>query len=170
MREQAGFKSRQLSAGSPRATHGRHPHTQEFPIKNLIFLCCLSALFLLTAACGPKRPVVYPDERVQEVGEERVRLDVEDCIRQAKKAGVGSSQAGEVAKSTVVGAGAGAAIGAAVGAAGSGAGLGAAQGAAGGGIAGLIAGLLKTSDLDPVQKAFVEECLRRKGYSTVGWR
>ena len=139
-------------------------------MKNLIIFCWLASLFLLASACGPKRPVVYPDEKVQEVGEEKVRADVEDCLRQAQEAGVGTSKTGTVAKSTAVGAGAGAAIGAAVGAFGSGAGTGAAQGAAGGGVAGLIGGLLRSHDLDPVQKQYVEECLRRKGYSTVGWR
>lgn len=139
-------------------------------MKNIMVFACLIALLLLPAACGPKRPVVYPDAKVQEVGEEQVRQDVEDCIRQAKEAGAGGSKAGTVGKSTAVGAGAGAAIGAAVGAFGGGAGRGAAQGAAGGGVAGLIGGLLQAHDLDPVEKQFVEECLRRKGYSTIGWR
>ncbi len=58
-------------------------------MRNLIIFACLIALLLMTAACGPKRPVVYPDAKVQEVGEEQVRADVEDCIRQAKEAGVG---------------------------------------------------------------------------------
>jgi predicted small lipoprotein YifL len=138
-------------------------------MKNILVVGILSALLLITA-CGPKRPVVYPDAKVQEVGEEQVRADVADCLRQAKEAGVGTSKAGTVAKSTAVGAGAGAAIGAAVGAFGRGAGTGAAQGAAGGGVAGLIGGLLRAYDLDPVEKQFVEECLRRKGYSTIGWR
>jgi hypothetical protein len=139
-------------------------------MKKIVIFGCMAALLLFAAACGPKRPVVYPDEKVQEAGEEKVRADVEDCLRQAKEAGVGGSKAGSVAKSTAVGAGVGAAIGAAVGAFGGGAATGAAQGAAGGGAAGLIGGLLRSQDLDPVQKQFVEECLRRKGYSTIGWR
>ncbi len=136
--------------------------------KIIVFLCMLT--LSLTVACAAKRPVVYPDAKVQEVGEEQVRADVADCIRQAKEAGVGVSKTGEVAKTTAIGAGAGAAIGAAVGAFGGGAATGAAQGAAGGGAAGLIGGLLRAHDLDPVQKRFVEECLRRKGYTTVGWQ
>ena len=89
--------------------------------KKMLF-ACLAALVLATAACGPRRPVVYPDAKVQEVGEAQVRADVEDCLRQAREAGVGTSRAGEVAKTTAIGAGAGAAIGAAVGAFGRGAG------------------------------------------------
>ena len=139
-------------------------------MRKKILFACLPALVLATAACGPRRPVVYPDAKVQEVGEAQVRADVEDCLRQAREAGVGASKAGEVAKTTANGAGAGAAIGAAVGAFGGGAGTGAAQGAAGGGAAGLIGGLLRAHDLDPVQKRYVEECLRRKGYSTIGWQ
>lgn len=139
-------------------------------MKTLRFIGCLALLLLLAAACGPKRPVVYPDDKAKEAGEEKVRADVEDCIRQAKEAGARTSKTGAVATSTAVGAGAGAAIGAAVGAFGGGAATGAAQGAAGGGVAGLISGLLRSHDLDPVEKQFVEECLRRKGYSTIGWR
>jgi hypothetical protein len=139
-------------------------------MKNIMVVGFLTALLLLTAACGPKRPVVYPDEKTQEAGEEKVRADVEDCIRQAKEAGLETSKAGTMAKTTAIGAAAGAAIGAAAGAFGGGAASGAAQGAAGGGVAGLIGGLLQTHDLDPTQKQFVEECLRRKGYNTIGWR
>ncbi len=139
-------------------------------MKKILVFVCMITFFGLTAACASKRPVVYPDAKVQEVGEAQVRADVADCIRQAKEAGVGVSKTGEVAKTTAIGAGTGAAIGAAVGAFGGGAGTGAAQGAAGGGAAGLIGGLLRTHDLDPAQKRFVEECLRRKGYSNIGWQ
>jgi hypothetical protein len=139
-------------------------------MRKKIFCASLAALFLATAACGPRRPVVYPDTKVQEKGEAQVRADVADCIRQAKDAGVGAGKAGEVARTTAIGAGTGAAIGAAVGAFGRGAATGAAQGAAGGGAAGLIGGLIRAHDLSPVQKRFVEECLRRKGYTTVGWQ
>jgi outer membrane lipoprotein SlyB len=138
-------------------------------MKNIMIFGLLAAL-MFTPACGPKRPVVYPDEKVQEVGEEKVRADVEDCIRQAKEARSGTSKTGTMAKSTAIGAAAGAAIGAAAGAFGGGAASGAAQGAAGGGVAGLIGGLLQTHDLDPNQKQSVEECLRQKGYTNIGWR
>lgn len=131
---------------------------------------CLAVVLLLPGACGPKKPVVYPDERVKEVGDEKVRQDVADCLRQAREAGVGAGKAGGVATSTAVGAGTGAAVGAAVGAVGGRAATGAAKGAAGGGAAGLIHGLLRAQDLSPVEKRFVEECLRRKGYSTIGWQ
>ena len=88
-------------------------------MRNLMIITFLAALVLTAAACGPRRPVVYPDEKVKEAGEEQVRADVEDCLRQAKEAGIGRSKTGEVAKTTAVGAGTGAAIGAAVGAFGS---------------------------------------------------
>ena len=88
-------------------------------MRNLMIVTFLAALVLMAAACGPRRPVVYPDEKVKEAGEEQVRADVEDCLRQAKEAGIGRSKTGEVAKTTAIGAGTGAAIGAAVGAFGS---------------------------------------------------
>ena len=138
-------------------------------MRNLIFLACLASLFLMIAACGPKRPMVYPDEKTQEVGEEQVRADVEDCIRRAKEADIGKSKAGEVAKTTATGAGVGAAAGAAAGAIYGSAGLGAAQGAVGGAVAGIIGGMLR-NDLDLNQKHYVEECLRQKGYTNIRWR
>ena len=138
-------------------------------MRNLTIFC-LIALLLMAASCGPKRPVVYPDAKTQEVGEEKVRADVEDCVRQAKEAGIGKGKTGEVAKSTALGAATGAATGAAMGAFWQGAGTGAAQGAAGGAVAGLIGGLLRHHDLTPDQKQYVEECLRQKGYSNIGWR
>jgi hypothetical protein len=139
-------------------------------MKNLRLIFCLLAVSVLIVACAAKRPVVYPDAKALEVGEAQVRADVEDCIRQAKEAGVGKSKAGEVGKTTAVGAATGAAVGAATGAFWGGAGRGAASGAAGGAVAGLIGGLLRNSDLNADQKQYVEDCLRQKGYSEIRWR
>jgi outer membrane lipoprotein SlyB len=61
-------------------------------------------------------------------------------------------------------------VGAAAGAVVGRAGRGAAMGAAGGGSAGLLRGLFGSRDPDPVQKRFVEKCLREKGYQVIGWQ
>ncbi len=129
------------------------------------------AALVAVAACAAPRPVLYPNERLQEAGQDAAQRDIDDCLRQAAAAGASSSSAGrEVAGSTAIGAATGAAVGAATGAVWGSAGRGAAAGAAGGGAAGLIRGLFRGSDLDPVQKRFVEECLRQKGYQPIGWK
>ncbi|MHC4269551.1 MAG: hypothetical protein ACYSWS_00015 [Planctomycetota bacterium] len=50
------------------------------------------------------------------------------------------------------------------------AGRGAAMGAAGGATGGFMWGLFNAKEVDPVQKNFVEECLRLKGYKVIGWK
>jgi len=130
----------------------------------------LIACLLFVVACTSPRPVLYPNERLQEVGQDVAQRDIDDCLRQAAAAGLSSRPEGKVAGSTAVGAATGAAVGAATGAVWGSAGRGAAAGAAGGGTAGLIRGLFRSDDLDPVQKRFVEECLRQKGYNPIGWR
>ncbi len=50
------------------------------------------------------------------------------------------------------------------------AGRGAAAGAAGGAAGGFMWGLFSAKKVDPVQKNFVEECLRLKGYKVIGWK
>ncbi len=56
-------------------------------MRNLMIVTFLAALVLMAAACGPRRPVVYPDEKVKEVGEEQVRAEVEDSSGRPKKPG-----------------------------------------------------------------------------------
>ena len=69
-----------------------------------------------------------------------------------------------------VGAGAGAAVGAVGGAITGNAGTGAAVGAATGGTLGLLSGLWGTRDHDPMYMAYVDTCLREKGYQPIGWK
>jgi len=114
--------------------------------------------------------VLYPNARLEAVGTEAARQDIDDCLQKAAAAGYTSNAGGTVAGSTAVGAAAGAAVGAAVGAFAGGAGTGAAMGAAGGGTGGLIRGLFCSRDLDPVQRQFVDKCLKEKGYEVIGWQ
>ena len=44
------------------------------------------------------------------------------------------------------------------------------MGAAGGGTGGLIRGIFGSRDLDPVQRRFVDQCLKEKGYEVIGWQ
>jgi len=130
----------------------------------------LIAAGLLTAGCGAKRPVLYPNAVYEEAGEAAARANVDDCMKKAE-AHVGSAKGGEVAKRGAKGAAVGAATGAAVSAVlGGDVGRSAAAGAAGGGAAGTTAGLFDAGEPDPVFRGFVEKCLQEKGYQVIGWR
>jgi Glycine-zipper domain len=138
----------------------------------------LLAVALSFAACGARRPVLYPNEKMSAVGQAVADRDVDDCMRRAEQyVGSGGDSGGKaagVAGSTAVGAGAGAAIGAVGGAVSGNAGQGAAVGAATGGTAGLLNGLFglfgSRKQPDPVYASFVDRCLREKGYEPIGWK
>lgn len=134
-----------------------------------VFLSGAAALALLSG-CAPQRPVLYPNARLQEVGMAVAQQDIDECIALARQAGAGEDVGAEVAKRTVTSSAIGAAGGAAAGAIHGNAGRGAAAGAAGGAAVGLTAGLIRSQDLDPVTKRWVEACLQERGYRTVGWK
>ena len=129
-------------------------------------LICLPLL----VACSQKRPVLYPNYHLQQVGEEAAQSEIDDCIRFAREHGASSSSSGKVAKSMAGGGAVGAAGGAASGAVLGSAGRGAAAGAAGGAAVGFVRGLFSSREPDPVFRRFVERCLRDKGYEPVGWK
>ena len=137
--------------------------------KNLFRFAVGFAIIFSCLACAAQRPVLAPDEHLQEMAPDAVQRDIDDCIRQATEAGPGArgqQLAGQTAGGAVVGAAAGAVAGAISG----GPGIGAAAGAAGGATAGLLSGLFRSSDLDAGQQRYAEDCLRQKGYNPIGWR
>ena len=138
-------------------------------IKNLLRVMLVSAIVGSCLACAAKRPVLYPNARLEAVGAAAAQQDIDACLQKAA-AGYTAHPEGKVAGSTAVGAAAGAAVGAAVGAVAGRAGAGAAMGAAGGGTGGLIRGLFGSRDLDPVQRRFVDQCLQEQGYEVIGWQ
>jgi len=123
---------------------------------------------LFFSACASHGPILYPNDHLKTVGEERSRLDTQECERQAGEY-VKSQAARDTAKSTAVGAAAGAVIGGAVGAVTGDLGRGAAAGAAGGGASGLLSGLFRGSKPSPTHMNYVDRCLREKGYEVIGW-
>ena len=127
-------------------------------------------LLLALAACAAKRPVVYPNTAAQQAGSDAVQRDVDACIEFAKSEGHASEPAAQAGASSAGGAAVGAATGAAVGAVLGHAGRGAAAGAAGGGASGLMHGLFRSRDPDPIERAFVQECLHDRGYRVIGWK
>ena len=129
-------------------------------------LICL----LLLMACSQKRPVLYPNYQLQQVGNETAQTEIDDCVSFAKEYVASSNSSGKVAKSTAQGGAVGAAGGAATGAVLGSIGRGAAAGAAGGAAVGCLQGLFRSPEPDPVFRQFVERCLRDKGYEPIGWK
>lgn len=133
-------------------------------MKKMIFLA--AALFLI--GCGAQRPVLYPNNHLQQVGEERARQDITSCMQQAE-AYVKANPGARVVKGTIVGGAAGTVVGGAAGAVTGNLARGSAIGAATGAAAGLVHGVAKSSQPSPVYKAFVNRCLKEKGYEPIGW-
>lgn len=129
----------------------------------------LGAMALGVVACAAKRPVLYPNAHHQRVGEEQAREEIDECIAFAKDHGRSAKAAARAGARSTEDAAVGAATGAAVGAVLGSAGRGAAAGAAGGGARGLVRGLFAWREPDPIERGFVQECLRERGYRVVGW-
>jgi outer membrane lipoprotein SlyB len=128
------------------------------------------ATCVLLAGCTDKRPVLYPNARLKQVGADAAQRDVDECLRMAREGGADDDRSAEVAKSTAGGAAVGGAVGAATGAVLGNLGRGAAAGAAGGAAGGLVHGAFTSSNPDPVFKGWVDRCLREKGYEPIGWK
>jgi hypothetical protein len=131
----------------------------------------LSVLLVLLGACAPKRPVLYPNRTLQQVGEVQAGQDVAACLEQAAADG---HQAHPVARS-LGHAGIAAAVGAAGAAAwgavrGGNVGSWAGAGAAGGAGGGFVRGLLGWREPDPIQARYVSVCLGDQGYRVIGWK
>lgn len=124
-----------------------------------------SFLFILMASGCSSKPVIYPNQKYESVGEEAAKADTEACLDKADKF-LKSPKAKKMLKSG----GAGALLGGVVGGV---AGLftgdiagGAAQGAAMGGAGGAVAGALSPDEL---KQRYVNQCLSKKGYQVLGW-
>jgi uncharacterized protein YcfJ len=125
----------------------------------------------ILAGCGPKRPVLYPNAYLDEVGMQVAQADIDDCIMKAEAAGANAKDAGaaagNVAKSGAIGAAAGAVFGAIMGN-----GVGRSAAAAGGAAAAgsAVNEGFKSGDPTTIHKNFVNRCLREKGYDVIGWK
>ncbi len=127
----------------------------------------ISILFVV-AGCGAQRPVLYPNEHLQQVGEAHAQNDINECYQMAE-AYLTSDRGAKVAKDTAEAGAIGGAAGAAGGAVWGHAGKGAASGAAVGATGGLLRGIFRASEPSPVYKNFVNRCLQEKGYEPIGW-
>lgn len=139
--------------------------TSRIPSRNT----CLLAVVVLLGGCATAKPVLYPNAASQLGGKAGSEAAVKACTDQADAADL-SKDGNEVAASTGRGAVIGGVTGAAVGAVFGNAGRGAAAGAAGGGAQGLVGGMFRAKQPSPVYQAYVNRCLRDKGYDVIGWQ
>jgi hypothetical protein len=136
----------------------------------LELLPLLLAGALLLVGCAPKRPVLYPNRTLEQVGHAGAQQDIDECLAFAEAHGLEARPEVRTAKSTVSGGAVGAAVGAASGAVRGNPGRRAGAWGAGGATAGFLRGLFRWRDPDPIQARFVQICLRDQGYQVIGWR
>ena len=130
----------------------------------------LTVFTVIILACAQQRPVLYPNAHLKHVGRATAETDIDQCYQMAIDYGAKENKGARVAKDTGKGAAVGGAAGTAVGAVTGNVGRGAAAGAAGGGAAAVTRSVINSEKPNPVFKKFVEQCLRDKGYQTIGWR
>ena len=139
-------------------------------INNCYRMFILVVIVFLFLGCALQRPVLYPNNRFNAVGETIAKQDIDECMELASAAGLQTDSGKKIAGNTMVGAASGAAVGGAAGAVAGAVGSGAATGGAGGAAGGFMWGLFHAKEVDPTHKRFVEECLNTKGYKVIGWK
>jgi len=148
--------------------HRRVPLTAS-RLTGLAVTTALSLALILTSGCSASRPVLYPNATLSQQGRPAANRAIDECLSLAKQAGAGGGRTAAIAAGTAKSATVGAAVGAAAGAVRGNAGRYAATGAAGAAAGGLVHGLFSASEPTRIEKAFVQECLRERGYRTIGW-
>jgi len=126
----------------------------------------------LTGCSTARRPVLYPNDHLNRVGEQQGEADINACMRAAEASGANDNRSGDVARKTAKAGAVGASTGAVVGAISSNTsvGRGAAVGGAGAATATMVGGAFDASEPTQIYKRFVDQCLRDKGYQPVGLR
>ena len=140
-------------------------------IKNLLLMSTTCLLLLLMAACSTCRPVLYPNDHYQEVGDEQAQKDVQHAIDIAKKQGLDDASAANEslarsASRTAAHAGVNTAASVATGTVG----VSSAAGAASSGLGLLIDWMFTKKQPKPLFKKHVELTLRKQGYQILGWK
>jgi outer membrane lipoprotein SlyB len=111
----------------------------------------LLALVVLGAGCAhTQSPVLYPNAKLKEAGKDQANAEISACRSLADDyTSSGAATAKEIGKDTAVGGVGGAAVGA---------------------TAGAVHGTAKSVGPSPIYKAFVDRCLRERGYEVIGWQ
>ena len=138
---------------------------------SLLRITVAALLAAMAAGCATQKPVLYPNAKLREAGEQVAQRDIDDCDRLAHDSGVSTGGGERVAKQGGTGAAVGGATGAVAGAIGHRNVLGsAAAGAAIGGTAGAVHGATRSGEPGSVYKGFMQRCLRERGYDVIGWQ
>jgi len=125
---------------------------------------------LAGCASAPPKPVLYPNNHMQSVGQVQADQDITACKQLAHSSGVAENKDGEVGKKAVGGAAVGGAAAGAWGLVRGDAGQRALAGAAAGAAAGTVRGGMQATETSPIFKNFVNRCLRERGYEVIGWQ
>ncbi|WP_319542250.1 hypothetical protein [uncultured Pseudodesulfovibrio sp.] len=137
----------------------------------VFMLLGMTGLLLFVVGCGPKRPILYPNDHLDSVGMQVAQADIDDCIMKAEAAGATARDSGETAKDVATSAGVAAAAGAVFGAIMGNDVLRTAGASAGAAAAGsTVYEVAKSGDPASIHKKFVDKCLRGKGYEVIGWK
>jgi hypothetical protein len=140
---------------------------EDYKLNNKFFrlAICSAIVFCCLACAAAKRPILSPNEDLQDMTTEAVQRDIDECLQLAKEAGPGTTRGKQIATQTIGGAAAAAASGAITGGP-----IGAAAGAVSGVTTSLFQGVFGSSDLDAGKQRYAEDCLRQKGYNPIGWK
>jgi outer membrane lipoprotein SlyB len=133
----------------------------------------LIVLFLVALAvgCATQKPVLYPNAKYKEAGQEAAQREIEACDRMARDSGATPGGGERTARGGATGAAVGGATGAVAGAIGRRNVLdSAAAGAAVGGTAGAVHGATRSDEPSSVYQGFMNRCLRERGYEVIGWQ
>jgi uncharacterized membrane protein len=122
-------------------------------------------------ASSAKRPLLYPNEHLNQVGQQAAQQDINACMQLARASNVNENKDGEAGRKAAGGAAVGGASAAAWGlVSGGSVGNRALAGAAAGATAGAVSGGLQSTETSSLYMNFVNKCLSDKGYSVVGWQ
>lgn len=136
-------------------------------------LLALLVIAIAIAACASpeKRPLLYPNSHLQQVGDGIAQQDINACMDMARSSNVNENKDGQAGRKAAGGAAIGGASAAAWGLVrGGNVGNRALAGAAAGGTAGAVSGGLQSTETSTLFMNFVNKCLSDKGYSVVGWQ
>jgi hypothetical protein len=125
-------------------------------------------------ACAGPEPILRANTQLQLYGKETAEREAALCGVKAERAGLQhrTNRSGNAGAGVALGVVGGAAVGASTGLIGgpTGIAIGAAAGGAVGGLLGGLAGIYKPLEPRQDYAAFVERCLKEKGYETAGWQ
>jgi len=105
----------------------------------------LALAIIVITGCATQRPMLYPNEYLRRVGSGAADRDIDDCIRRAEE----SRSAADAKAVSEAGTDASARVPSSPAAA--------------------ISGLFGKPELSSIQKVFVNQCLRDKGYDPIAW-